>query len=56
MANEMEPMAVHQDIDNLYANVREILSKGRQHAYTAVNFAMVESYWQIGQSIMKHEQ
>ncbi|MBR1499692.1 MAG: DUF1016 family protein [Bacteroidaceae bacterium] len=42
--------------DNLYGNIRQILSGARQQAYTAVNFAMVESYWLIGQQIVEHEQ
>ena len=34
----------------------EILANARKRAYTAVNFAMVESYWLIGQQIVEHEQ
>ena len=43
-------------MENLYATVRAILSEARMKAYTAVNFAMVESYWLIGQQIVEHEQ
>ncbi|MBR5635027.1 MAG: DUF1016 family protein [Prevotella sp.] len=43
-------------MEQLYANVKSILATARQRAYTAVNFAMVESYWLIGQSIVEHEQ
>ena len=43
-------------IDGLYADIRNILSVARQRAYRAVNFAMVESYWLIGQTIVEHEQ
>ena len=43
-------------LDNLYANVSEILANARKRAYSAVNFAMVESYWLIGQQIVEHEQ
>ena len=43
-------------IDGLYADIRNILSVARQRAYSAVNFAMVESYWLIGQTIVEHEQ
>ena len=52
-ANEIIPQ---QNIDGLYASVRGILASARQRAYTAVNFAMVESYWLIGQQIVEHEQ
>ena len=48
----MEP----NGMELLYANVKSILAATRQRAYTAVNFAMVESYWLIGQSIVEHEQ
>jgi len=45
-----------QNFDGLYADIRNILSVARQRAYSAVNFAMVESYWLIGQTIVEHEQ
>lgn len=40
----------------LYSDIRNILTSARQRAYAAVNFAMVESYWLIGQRIVEHEQ
>ena len=43
-------------MENLYASVREILENARKRTYSAVNFAMVESYWLIGQQIVEHEQ
>ena len=45
-----------QNMDALYANIRGILQAARKRAYTAVNFAMVESYWLIGHTIVEHEQ
>lgn len=45
-----------QDVEDLYAGIRNILANARQRAYNAVNFAMVESYWLIGQQIVEHEQ
>ena len=45
-----------QDVEKLYAGIRNILANARQRAYSAVNFAMVESYWLIGQQIVEHEQ
>ena len=44
------------NMEELYANIRDILQSARKRAYTAVNFAMVESYWLIGQTIVEHEQ
>ena len=47
---------VLQSVEHLYADIRSILANARQRAYSAVNFAMVESYWLIGQTIVEHEQ
>ena len=54
--NEILNKEVYQGLNKLYANVTEILANARKRAYTAVNFAMVESYWLIGQQIVEHEQ
>jgi predicted nuclease of restriction endonuclease-like (RecB) superfamily len=35
----------------VYSNIRTTLVNARQKAYTAVNFAMVEAYWEIGRQI-----
>ena len=43
-----------QEVEYLYAGIRNILANARQRAYSAVNFAMVESYWLIGQQIVEH--
>ena len=37
--------------DTLYRNIRDTLSKARSKVYVAINFAMVEAYWSIGQQI-----
>ena len=54
MENTIE-VEQQQNMERLYANVRSILALARQRAYTAINFAMVESYWQIGQQIVENE-
>ena len=54
--NEIQNKEVYQGLNKLYASVSEILANARKRAYTAVNFAMVESYWLIGQQIVEHEQ
>jgi len=44
-------------IDNsFYNDVREILLNARKQAYSAVNSAMVEAYWNIGKRIVEEEQ
>jgi hypothetical protein len=39
-----------------FADVSRILAEGRHKAHTAVNFAMVETYWSIGRRIVEQEQ
>ncbi|NJD78343.1 MAG: DUF1016 domain-containing protein [Candidatus Methanoperedens sp.] len=39
-----------------FNDIRAILQQARQKAYTAVNFVMVEAYWQIGKRIVQEEQ
>lgn len=41
--------------DDLYTEIKETLLASRQQAYVAVNFAMVQAYWQIGRIIVEHE-
>lgn len=43
-------------IDALYYNVKRIVEMARDRAYRAANFAMVESYWQVGKLIVEEEQ
>jgi len=41
---------------NVYTEVKNILEKARSNAYRAVNFSMVQAYWQIGKIIVEQEQ
>lgn len=41
---------------DFYQTVAEILRGARANAYRAVNFAMVEAYWQVGRAIVEEEQ
>lgn len=50
MSNELTPY------EGLYRAIRDALLASRQQAYAAVNFAMVQMYWQIGRIIVEHEQ
>ncbi len=36
--------------------IREMLRQARQKTYAAINFVMVETYWQIGRRIVEEEQ
>ncbi|MEA2604652.1 MAG: hypothetical protein QOF89_5644 [Acidobacteriota bacterium] len=40
----------------LYESIRQVLDQARASAYRAVNFAMVQAYWQVGRLIVEHEQ
>lgn len=42
---------LEQNENNLYENIRSEVEKAQQKVYTAVNFAMVETYWNIGRQI-----
>lgn len=41
---------------DFYQSVAEILRAARANAYRAVNFAMVEAYWNVGRKIVEEEQ
>lgn len=41
----------HLQGNNLYENIRNEVTKARQKVYTAVNVAMIETYWNIGKQI-----
>ena len=42
--------------EDIYSEIKETLLLSRNQAYSAVNFAMVQAYWQIGRIIIEHEQ
>jgi predicted nuclease of restriction endonuclease-like (RecB) superfamily len=46
----------YREKDSLYQNIRDIIHEARQNAYRAVNFAMVQAYWNIGRLIVEEEQ
>lgn len=45
-----------KEIRPLYTAIRTVLEQARATAYRAVNFAMVQAYWQIGYLIVEEEQ
>ena len=44
------------DYRDIYFEIKETLLLSRNQAYSAVNFAMVQAYWNIGRIIVEHEQ
>ncbi len=44
----------HDNLEkNIYLSIKEILTSAREKAYKAVNFAMVEAYWNVGKLIVE---
>lgn len=39
-----------------YSQIKELLENARNKTYTAINFAMVEAYWEIGRSIVEMQE
>ena len=56
MGKEIQSTKHESGMEQLFERIRSILTSARQRAYSAVNFAMVDSYWLIGQTIVEHEQ
>ena len=43
-------------IEKLYNEIKHIIEEGKNNAYRAVNFTMVQTYWYIGKLIIENEQ
>src|SRR6266702_1514013 len=44
------------NVEQLYRRISDVLADARSRAYRAVNFAMVQAYWEIGRIIVEEEQ
>lgn len=44
------------NIEKLYSEIKQLIEQGKSSAYRAVNFAMVQTYWEIGKLIVEDEQ
>lgn len=44
------------EVSKIYSDIAELLNVARAKAYHSVNSIMVETYWKIGQRIVKEEQ
>lgn len=49
-------IADSKSVASIYSRIRDILETARSAAYRAVNFAMVQAYWNIGRVIVEEEQ
>ncbi|MBF0559203.1 MAG: DUF1016 family protein [Nitrospirae bacterium] len=52
----MKKSVTIKPVDTAYQSVKLILEDARRKAYSAVNFAMVQAYWDIGKIIVEEEQ
>lgn len=48
--------ALQESFQNIYTEIKNVLLSSRKQAYHAVNFSMVQAYWNIGRIIVEHEQ
>jgi predicted nuclease of restriction endonuclease-like (RecB) superfamily len=53
MVKSMNPIANNS---GFYDDIKMLIEQSRARAYQAVNFAMVQTYWQIGKRIVEEEQ
>ncbi len=49
---------MNQSVSNhgFYNEIKTLIEQSRSHTYQAVNFTMVQTYWQIGKRIVEEEQ
>lgn len=52
----MKKLKTTKSMESTYQTIREVLEQARSQAYRAVNFAMVQAYWNIGRIIVEEEQ
>ncbi len=52
----MDKNIISKPVDTAYRNIRQTLEDARKTAYSAVNVAMVQAYWNIGRLIIEEEQ
>lgn len=51
----MNELSMNHNMKRLYVDICAVLLKARNKVCSAVNFAMVQSYWQIGKLITDEE-
>jgi len=54
--NQLNPMIHSAEYDALLRHVGDVLEQGRRKVASAVNAAMVQTYWEIGRQIVEYEQ
>ena len=49
-------MLPEKNIEQLHVQIAQVINKGKQTAYKAINSAMILTYWEIGKLIVEEEQ
>lgn len=52
----MKKLPTSKEKKDFYQSISEVLRAARANAYRAVNFTMVEAYWNVGRMIVEEEQ
>ncbi|ETR64970.1 MAG: hypothetical protein OMM_15031, partial [Candidatus Magnetoglobus multicellularis str. Araruama] len=52
----MGNLSKNNDYGKLLSNIGNILEKGRTKAYKSINNILVQTYWEVGKSIVEFEQ
>jgi hypothetical protein len=53
---ESSDQLLHTVRGEFYESIADVLRTARSNAYRAVNFVMVEAYWNVGRMIVEEEQ
>lgn len=53
--DKLSASLTNNEVTTLFTEISEIISDARKSAYRAVNFAMVQAYWKIGEAIVNHK-
>ena len=56
LVGNMQNLSSYENEQNLYKQIKEVLTIARNTAYRSVNFVMVQAYWNIGKLIVEEEQ
>ncbi|TAN42561.1 MAG: DUF1016 domain-containing protein [Nitrospirae bacterium] len=51
----MKKLKISKPIESTYQTIKEVLEQARAQSYRAVNFAMVQAYWNIGRIVVEEE-
>lgn len=51
----MEKVKINKDYKNLLEELKSIITKGQHQAYKAVDNIKVQTYWQLGERIVREE-